>query len=84
MKVEQEKNPAILSAETADELSGCPKCGGAQFCPCKACANTGKVVWKQIEGVAIACGHCGHTMSADSWEELEMERAYAATVRKRA
>lgn len=46
----------------------CPKCGGAQECPCANCAerNAGKVVWKWDEtGEVISCGHCGHTMHAE-------------------
>lgn len=52
----------------------CPKCNGEQLCPCKSCAerNTGKVVWRWINGELIACGHCGYTAHVDHWQDLEM------------
>ncbi len=57
---------------------GCPKCGGAKHCPCKACRERGftkpdDIVWKWIDGEAIQCGHCGWTAHADVWEDYEYE-----------
>lgn len=65
-------------AEQEVKEQGCPKCGGEQLCPCESCApdHPDKVMWKWMHGDAIACGHCGHTMQADEWEELDMERAW--------
>ena len=55
----------------------CPECGAVQHCPCDACKKRkpGKVtwVWKGPNG-PIACGMCGHTMSAGEWMDLEWEQ----------
>lgn len=66
----------------ADFDDGCPKCGGEQLCPCANCApsHPDKVMWKWDEaGEIISCGHCGHTMTADSWLDLDIERFNKAT-----
>jgi len=56
---------------------GCPVCGGAQLCPCSNCApdHAEEMMWKWDEsGELISCGHCGHTMHADGWLNLDMQR----------
>ena len=55
---------------------GCPVCGLDQLCPCKSCneTNAGKTTWIWTEdGESISCGGCGHTMSADEWQDREIE-----------
>jgi hypothetical protein len=54
----------------------CPKCEGGHLCGCKSCAekNKGKVTYKWPDGKHIACGHCGHTMSADEWLDEEVKQ----------
>ena len=56
---------------------GCPICGGAQLCPCENCAprHCAEIMWKWDDtGELISCGHCGHTMHADGWLELDSQR----------
>jgi len=51
----------------------CPKCDGIQYCPCESCRKQHKqdVVWKWVtDNGPISCGHCGHTMSVEEWEDL--------------
>lgn len=56
---------------------GCPVCGGAQLCPCANCKplHAEEVMWRWDEtGELISCGHCGHTMHADRWQDLDFQR----------
>lgn len=56
---------------------GCPVCGGSQLCPCTNCApaHPAEVMWKWDKtGELISCGHCGHTMHADVWMDLDGQR----------
>lgn len=61
--------------ETHEE--GCPRCGGAQLCPCLTCSkdHPDQVMWGyDATGELISCGHCGFTMHADGWMDLDMAR----------
>jgi uncharacterized CHY-type Zn-finger protein len=60
----------------------CPQCGEEQYCPCVNCSdwNAGKVVWRWIDGEAIACGHCGFTLHADGWLDVEATEYAAVTL----
>lgn len=56
---------------------GCPECGGEQLCPCESCVSRhfDQIMWKWDEiGEFISCGHCGHTMHADEWNDLDYQR----------
>jgi hypothetical protein len=62
----------------------CPKCGGAQFCPCKNCLpnHPDEVVWKwDATGEIISCGHCGFSAHADSWADAGMTARVAETTK---
>jgi hypothetical protein len=52
----------------------CPNCGHKQLCGCSSCKNYNMATWRWTsDGNAIMCAGCGLTMSADWWENLEME-----------
>jgi hypothetical protein len=52
----------------------CPNCNNESFCGCSNCAerNKGKVLWDWPDPNTMACGHCGHSGSADYWMEVEV------------
>ena len=50
----------------------CPNCGNEQWCPCDSCRemHQREIVWEWVTPDGpIACGHCGHTMSVDEWDD---------------